>query len=128
VKHRGRSTSWRVAIAAACMLVLQSIGSAFAIGSAGAHPQFDTFGNPICVTTVGGIHSGGPNGKNSRQPDCCTIGCSLSAQPTGMPMDSGWALVTPYACAPMVVRPWQSGPASLSTDGAVHPRAPPLRA
>lgn len=128
MKHRGRKTSWGGAIAAACMLVLQSIGSAFAIGSAAPHPQFDTFGNPICVTTDGGIHSGSSDGENSRQPDCCTIGCSMSAQPTGVPMDGGWVFVTPHASVSMVVRPWQLGPASLSTDGAVHSRAPPLQA
>lgn len=127
MKHRGRKTSCRVAIAAACVLILQSIGSAFAIGSAGPHPQLDAFGNSICVTSDGGIHSGGSDGENSQRPECCTISCNMSVQPTGVPTDSGWIFFEPHVSVSTGTRPWLYRPARLSADGAVHPRAPPLR-
>lgn len=128
VKYRRRKTRWEVALAAACMLVLQSISSTFALGLERQSPQYDAFGNPICAMTDGGIHSDGPDRGHSQGLDCCTLGCSISAQLTGVPSDSAWVLALPLVGAAAFARPWQYRPASLSVSGAAHPRAPPLRA
>lgn len=128
MKQRRRKTSWEVAIAAACMLVLQSISSMLALGPERQSPQYDAFGNPICAMTDGGFRSDGSDRGHSQGSDCCTLGCSISAQLMGAPADSTWVLALPPVGAAAFARPWQYRQASLSVGGSVHPRAPPLRA
>lgn len=75
-KRRGQG-SW-VALAAAYILVIQSILGAFALGATAAPLPLDAFGTIICLShetaaLPGDDGSSGPH----KMPDCCTIGCSL---------------------------------------------------
>jgi hypothetical protein len=74
-KLRG-SSRLGIALAAACLLVLQAVVGAFAIGSS---PQVDAFGNPLCVTSLDSSGQGSHDAGHSKLAGCCTLGCSMFA-------------------------------------------------
>ena len=121
--HRRRIWDFRVALVAALMLVLQSAGSAFALGANPA-PQTDLFGNVLCVT-VGGEHGiGSGDSGHAKIPDCCVAGCHMLgnlalAAPDAPSLDAPCAAILAAAH-------------SLATDTPLtrtyrpgNPRAPP---
>ncbi|ASP74249.1 hypothetical protein CDO28_22650 (plasmid) [Sinorhizobium meliloti] len=96
--------SRRLALVAACMLVLQSVVHAFA-GQAPDILPFDAFGNPFCVTGASHSDTGHRGGDHDKLPECCILGCGMSsalpAAPSGgtsligTPRSSG-AVLPPY--------------------------------
>lgn len=73
-----RSGSWRfrTAYLAACILMLQFLAGAFALGAAAAAPPvFDIFGNPLCINSMD---------MDNRvdlpvMPECCTTACAMAS-------------------------------------------------
>lgn len=61
-----------VAFVAALVLLLQSL---LPVSAHAAGPQFDVFGNPLCITGADG-HSSAPANDRSQMPDCCAASCS----------------------------------------------------
>ena len=85
-----RRKRWSVAtaLAAACLLVLQSVLGAYALGASPNPALLDVFGNVICAERGAAEHpSNTPHGGHL--PDCCTLGCNLAAvglaSPPNMP-------------------------------------------
>ena len=83
---QGRRSSLRIALAAALLLVFQTLLSVFAIGAGAFAAPLDAYGNPICAT--GADYSGhGPHSPDhAKLPPCCALGC---------PMVSGFAGAAP---------------------------------
>lgn len=66
------------ALVLALVLVSQSVVGAFALGAAGAGPQLDAFGNPLCLNGSDHDNSGGSGTPDhSKRPSCCTFACSM---------------------------------------------------
>ena len=61
------------ALVLALVLITQSAVGAFALGAAGAGPQLDAFGNPLCLNGSDHDNTGG----SSKIPSCCTFACSM---------------------------------------------------
>lgn len=117
---RRMKSSWRVAGAAVCMLVLQSMGGALASGASSASFEFDAFGNPICATSSDGVHSSGSQDGNSHRRDCCTLGCSISAQPAAALPEDARLPVSHQMGTAKVGGPWRLCPEASSIDDTVH--------
>ncbi|MDP3895891.1 MAG: hypothetical protein Q8Q62_04375 [Mesorhizobium sp.] len=121
----GRSRwGFGVALAAALMLVLQSLTGAWAMG-ANPNPQTDLFGNVLCLTsgTDHGIPAPGTP-DHSGLPDCCAVGCGMFSAVAAPPPGTGTIaapLVTIVVVAvrvePSAIRPLAYSPG--------NPRAPP---
>jgi hypothetical protein len=116
-----------VAVAAALIVFLQSIAIAWSAAAMPAGPQFDAFGNPLCI--AGTAHGGGDQGDDpSSLPNCCTFACGNASPALALPSGTDAALLTP---------PDRSAP-QLSTFRTINlaapehdpgsPRAPPLAA
>ena len=121
-----KGTGTVAALAAALVLVLQSVFGAAAMGAGPI--QRDIFGNAICV---GGEaqHSpaNGPDGGH--MPDCCMLGCSISAQLLANAPEDAERLFQPREFAAIAIRPLPATPA-LDDPGRQpgNPRAPPFTA
>ncbi|AWI56641.1 hypothetical protein [Sinorhizobium fredii] len=114
-----------LALVAVLMLVLQSVAAA----SAGPRPdlrQFDSVGNPLCIT--GANHSDTEHGGDrNRPPECCTPGCCMSPPLPATPSEGASLLAPPPSsrtaltshCG-FLVRKSEHNPGSA--------RAPPLAA
>jgi len=73
--HRNNQSA---AVAAAVIVWLQAFFTAWGMGAAAAHAMpVDAFGNPLCITAPD--ETPPPAGGPAKVPDCCTMGCSLSA-------------------------------------------------
>ena len=68
-----------IAFVAACLLVLQSLTGALALGYASVSPMLDAFGNPICITLSEIADNSSDQNDQPMIPDCCTINCSMFA-------------------------------------------------
>lgn len=114
----------KVAFVAACVLVLQSFLSAWAVG---AMPVLDAFGNPLCVTSVD-HGSTTPNGGHSKLPDCCAFGCSMVSPLLAVATADGTGISQPLPSDHIRFGLGHS----FHVDGPDHdpgsPRAPPLTA
>lgn len=131
VNTEGGKGSLRVALAAALLLVVQSLISAVAIGASAAAP-LDLYGNPLCIAGVagggeGGSGVGGGHG-HAKLPDCCTLGCPMVSGASGGPLP-----VAPWLAAPLAAPLGTAGSdyaTGLSTrrHEPGNPRAPPLTA
>ncbi|MER8788386.1 hypothetical protein NKH71_11090 [Mesorhizobium sp. M0983] len=84
---RSRRAGWnlRAALVAALMLVLQTVVGAYAIGVGPG--ELDTFGNPLCLSSVGQSDPG-KTGDHGSLPNCCTLGCPMVAQALGSPPEA----------------------------------------
>lgn len=89
VTSRRAGWSLRVTLVVVVMFVLQSVASAFALGSGPDPAQLDAFGNPLCITSVDHTDpaKGGDHGK---LPNCCTLGCPMVGQALGAPPQPAW--------------------------------------
>ncbi|MCB1468947.1 MAG: hypothetical protein KDK08_17820 [Rhizobiaceae bacterium] len=113
------------AIMLALMLVLQTLGSAHAVGAGSGPYLLDAFGNPLCITS--GAH--GDDGQpvhHGALKDCCALGCLNVATSMGMPLGDIEA-VRPEARLLLVLdrRFFQPSPPSAPRSNA-NPRAPPF--
>lgn len=89
---RAATSRLLLALALALVLVAQSVVGAFALGTAASGPQFDAFGNPLCLN--GPNHdgeSGGPD--HSKMPNCCTFACSMFWPGLPAPADVAYQLI-----------------------------------
>lgn len=79
---RGSTAIWRlrVALAAAFLLLFETISGAFAGADLSARMALDAYGNPICASHAGPSHAGHDGGSGqSGLPGCCTLACSMAA-------------------------------------------------
>ena len=124
---RLKSRNMGVALVAACMLVLQGLVGAFALGSAAASPAFDAFGNPLCITSgdAGAHASHSPD--HAALPECCTVACGMFA-PVTADDRAPHSLANPLVPAPPSLRASfdSIGDASVVRRGPGSPRSPPL--
>lgn len=74
---RGSTAIWRlrVALAAALLLLFETVSGTFAGADLSAGVVLDAYGNPICTSHSG--NGGGPG--HSSLPGCCTLACSMVA-------------------------------------------------
>ncbi|MEO9336480.1 hypothetical protein ABFT80_03460 [Mesorhizobium sp. SB112] len=126
MNFRKKRLSFWVALAAAYLLVLQSVTGALALGAQSERAMLDAFGNPLCITSVD--QSGTDAGDQAKMPNCCVIGCSMFTQALGTPPDE----TVQTFHAPIVTeaaanrQPVDHLPAVEHKPG--NPRAPPLTA
>lgn len=120
VRRRNR---WGLALVAACLLVLQTVVGAYALGGIPASPQLDAFGNPLCTSAD---HSDtGDQGGGARHPtDCCMLGCWASSQLFAAASDVSWILPIPASPS---ARPFRTpeAPVRAGDHYPGYPRAPP---
>lgn len=127
VAKRAASSRLVAALVLALVLVTQSVVGAFALGAAGAGPQFDAFGNPLCLN--GPDHGGSSDSEipsHSKIPSCCTFACSMFWPGIATPADIG--RVAPGLRASMRMSFAGSKAIDLHAQGyrPGNPRAPPL--
>ena len=114
--NRKAAASRIAALCAALLLMLQSVA-----GLAAAPAQVDAFGNPLCI---GGSVHGQPAGSTGGiLPDCCLLGCNVSAAPAALPPQA-------VAAAPSVVIDAEAQPGRdfvrpPDAHDPKSPRAPP---
>jgi hypothetical protein len=116
-----------VALAAACVFVLQTLVTAWATGALPTTPRLDAFGNPLCITS-GDHASTNPASDHSKLLNCCAFGCSTVSL----------ALAAPSGGSAGILRPLVRSRVLSILHGTVHskvpdynpgsPRAPPLTA
>ena len=115
-----------IILVAACMLLLDSLVTAWATGSVPARIQVDALGNPLCLVDSDSNGSRSP-ADHSKMQDCCVIGCTmaatLAAEPSGTSLFLRPAIRT--AVAVTVYRAAARAPPDYDPG---NPRAPPLTA
>lgn len=120
----GRTWSLRVALVAACMLVLQTAFGALALGTSPA--ELDAFGNPLCIAGVDHSDAGSKGSDHSKLTDCCTLGCSMFSPALAAPSGHGGVeLRLPLGSVPLPDEYKTSLAPALDHDPG-SPRAPPL--
>lgn len=122
----GRTWSLRVALVAACMLVLQTAFGALALGTSPA--ELDAFGNPLCIASVDHSEADSKGSDHSKLTDCCTLGCSMFSSAFAAPSGQGAVgLRLPLVSVPLPEQYKASFAPALDHDPG-NPRAPPLTA
>jgi len=121
VTARSRQTGLFEVIAIALILVVQTLGSAYATGLGPV--QLDAFGNPLCVTS--GSHSAPADGTHGGIQSCCTLACTNAAPALEAPTVGG------VVAAPRWLSATLSGTLHLTAVGpafasSARPRAPPV--
>lgn len=122
---RGSTAIWRlrVALAAALLLLFETVSGAFAGADPFARVVLDAYGNPICTSHSG--NEGGPS--HSSLPGCCTLACSMVAP--ALAGASAGGIVSPGLRAIISYLPAGFAadvlPAAPDHDPG-RPRAPPL--
>ena len=84
-----------VAIAAAYVLVLQSLLTSFAFAADKPAGRLDAFGNVIC--THAGTAEQPSGDPQNHKPSCCAFGCTFSSLGYGAPPDAAVGLKTGFA-------------------------------
>jgi hypothetical protein len=117
----GKRNSW-VALAAACLLVLQSVVGALALGAGPS--RLDTFGNPLCI--AGADQAGGAHGTDqSKLPNCCTFGCSTFSVSLARPAEHGPLLDRAAIASERPSGEYRIAPTRAHDHDPGNPRAPP---
>ena len=80
------------AFAAACLLVLQSLAGAFALGFGPGQVQLDGFGNVIC-SHAGSTELPDDDVPVGHMPACCVLGCGMGVSALDAPPDAGGIVV-----------------------------------
>ncbi|MBP2238469.1 hypothetical protein J2Z31_005006 [Sinorhizobium kostiense] len=117
-----RRNGWGLALVAACLLVLQTVLGAHALGGMPASPQLDAFGNPLCLSadhSDTGDHGGG----SGHATDCCMLGCWASSQ-LAASSDASWVLPIPASPTAGPIRTPEA-PVRAAGHYPGYPRAPP---
>jgi len=117
-----------VALAAAYILILQSVVGALALGAGPNARLLDAFGNPLCITSADHSEQAPARHHNAPLPDCCTAACSNFA-PVFLPARPFAHVANPL---PMDAEPLRSvaeaGPRPAPEHDPGSPRAPPALA
>lgn len=115
-----------IILVAACVLLLDSLVTAWAAGAAPGRIQVDALGNPLCLADAGSDRSSSP-ADHSKMQDCCVIGCTMAATLAAEPSGTSLFLrpVIRAAVAMAVYRPAARAPPDYDPR---NPRAPPLTA
>lgn len=120
--------SFVVALAAAYILILQSVVGALALGAGPKAPLLDAFGNPLCITSADHGEQGPARHHDAPQPDCCTAACSTFA-PAFLPARLSAHISNPL---PMGAEPLRAIVLAAPRPAPEHdpgsPRAPPALA
>jgi hypothetical protein len=112
-----------IALAAACVLVLQSAFGAFALGPGPV--QRDALGNVIC--TADGAQPGPGNSPNGgHMPNCYTLGCSACSQVLAEPPGLADMLAARFFEAATAIYPSARLHLRAEEQRPGNPRAPPL--
>jgi len=113
-----------IVLVAACVLLLDSLVTAWATGMVPARIQVDPLGNPLCLVDTDSDRSGSP-ADHSAMKDCCVIGCSMTATLAAEPSGASLFLrpISRSAVAVAVYRPAARAPPEYDPG---NPRAPPL--
>ncbi|MFU0503131.1 DUF2946 family protein [Pseudaminobacter sp. NGMCC 1.201702] len=125
-RFKGRNAA--IALVATCMLVLQSVAGAFALGAGTGSVPLDAFGNPLCLAGSDGSHTGNDGSEHTKIPNCCALGCGLAASSFGTPPDAVSLPVERKVDLSAIVQ--ASSRIHVSAHGYEpgNPRAPPLTA
>lgn len=115
-----------MALAAAYVLVLQSLLATFAFGADSAAGRFDAFGNVIC-THAGATEKPAGDPQN-HQPSCCTLGCAFSSLGFGAPPDVAVAARPDFAEIAVAAPATTNRPLFSRHRWQANPRAPPSAA
>ena len=112
-----------IALAAALVLVLQSVAGAFAFRPAPS-PVLDIFGNVLCLAGSAASDSG-DHRHQKKVPPCCAAGCSSSGLSWAPPAQTEAELgsIWPDRIVAIFVAPAHPAAARLRTPA--NPRAPP---
>lgn len=123
---RGR---WNLAatLAAAYLLVLQSVFGAFAFGVGSNPARIDAFGNVIC-SHEGVVELPGRDPGPRHMPACCTLGCAVAASALAPPPETEVLFTTACLETAAVVFPESEHLAFGRERSPSNPRAPPLAA
>lgn len=122
VDSRGPGSRTFAALAAALVLVLQGLASAWATGQMAGPPMLDAFGNPICQEDrIGGPSPGNDHGVPS---NCCTLACNAAGAAFSPPTAGVLAPPASYAVALEAARIHPPAPTRPEYNPA-SPRAPP---
>lgn len=110
------------AIAIALILVVQTLGSAYATG-AGAVP-LDAFGNPLCITS--GNHAAPTDGSHGGVQSCCALACTNVATLLVTPERGGAVEAPPRRLAATLSGVSSQAAPEPPLAASARPRAPPL--
>ena len=124
MKARGHRRGTTVATLAALILVVQMVLSAWAGAAMAAQPMFDSFGNPLCITSTS---DNAPSPDHpGKIPACCIVGCG-AVSPV-LPAGAANEAPLPVEFAPIVLgfAPRETGTVSSPDHDPSSPRAPPL--
>lgn len=117
-----------VALAAAYILILQSVVGALALGAGPKGPLLDIFGNPLCITSADHGEQGPARHDKAPLPDCCTAACSMFA-PAFLPARSSGHVANPLPIGAEPLGPVaEIAPRSALEHDPGSPRAPPALA
>ncbi|WP_395449267.1 hypothetical protein ACHMW7_05140 [Aminobacter sp. UC22_36] len=123
VGFRRKGIGFGVALAAALMLVLQTVAGALALGQ--GTPPLDIFGNPLCITSASG-HTAPARSDHPSLPQCCTLGCNMVSVTTGSPPEgAGLPVVRPLEATIVFASP-RLDPSITPEHDPGNPRAPPV--
>lgn len=112
-----------LAICVALVFVVQSLGSAYAIGIGGRPPALDAFGNPLCITS--GEHGAPADGKHGGVGGCCTLACASMAPSLGLPEATAATGRVGLKFVAKLAGPVGHVAAEVRSAAPVNPRAPP---
>lgn len=114
----------RIALVAACILVLQAMTGGLVTGSMASSIERDAFGNPICVTSIDHVGSTQGSGDHHQGTECCTMGCAGTVALAPAPAVDTVALVRATPANRSGLYDFHVPPLRPGHDQA-SPRAPP---
>jgi len=118
----------RIALAAAFLLVLQSMTASLAMGMMAGSTEFDAFGNPLCITGVSYGDGTSQDGGQHHIPECCTMGCPMLSGAQASPPDQNPIVLRDAPVAVLIDARYGTPPRVAPDHDPGSPRAPPLSA
>lgn len=114
-----------IALWAVLVLVVHTFVSAWAGAAMAAQPMYDTFGNPLCVTSVVS-DDGSTGGDHAKLPNCCVFGCAAASAAVDAPQDVVIATLAPSLEATILPEGLSLRDPRPDARGPGSPRAPPI--
>src|SRR5690554_6635291 len=107
------------------MLVLQAVLGSLMLGAAAGSPTLDSYGNPLCITSVDTSTEVDGGRDHGARPDCCGSMCGMAA-PLIAEDRTPHSLANPLAFALQVEFALEEVAHLPATDrNQGNPRAPP---